>query len=65
MPRIYVQKNDTGAIWSSVIPELGVWKKEFMGAQYSPDTKPAGSVVDNFYPFSKKNRRRFTLLERA
>lgn len=62
-PRIYVRKKSTGAIWSSVMPELGVWKKESLGISFSDDTRPVGSVTNgNFFPFSKKNRNRFELV---
>lgn len=59
MRRIYVEKLNTGAIWSSVMPQYGIWKKEFMGGGFSSVSIPAGSVVSNFYPFSKKNKKRF------
>lgn len=63
MSRVYVTKTSTGAIWSSVIPKSGVWKKESLGVKFN-DTRQVGSVTQNFFPFSRKNRRRFEMLDK-
>lgn len=60
--RVYVQKVSTGAIWSSVMPSSGVWRKESLGVGYSKDTRPVGSVTQGFYPKNRKNRRKFVTL---
>ncbi len=60
--RIYVQKNRTGAVWSTVMPESGVWRKESMGYQYTDSSQPIGAVTHNFYPDRGRNRNRFTYL---
>lgn len=57
--RVYVTKVKTGAVWSSCMPEQGVWKKEWAGIDQSRDTCPVGAVTQNFFPGSRKNRNRF------
>lgn len=59
--RVYVTKKKTGAIWSSVMPDQGIWKKEWPGVGHSRETCPVGSVASGFFPFSRKNRNRFVL----
>jgi len=63
--RVYVQKLTTGAIWSSVNPETNIWRKEFMGAPSKTGDSfiQVGGVVNNFNPFTKKNRRRFVTMK--
>lgn len=65
MSRVYVVKPKTGAIWSSAMPSLGVWRKESLGIKFN-DTCQVGAVTQNFYPFSPRNlrRRRFQLLDK-
>lgn len=63
MSRVYITKPSTGAIWSSVIPNSGVWKKESLGVKFE-NTRQVGSVTQNFFPFSRKNRRRFEMLDK-
>lgn len=63
MSRVYITKTSTGAIWSSVIPNSGVWKKESLGVKFE-NTRQVGSVTQNFFPFSRKNRRRFEMLDK-
>lgn len=57
MCRVYVMKKNTGAVWSSVMPLSGVWRKESLGTKFV-NTCPIGSVTQNFNPLSKRNRRR-------
>lgn len=57
--RVYVTKLSTGAVWSSCNPASGVWRKEWMGAEFTRDSIPAGGCAMNFFPGSRKNRRRF------
>lgn len=58
--RQYVRKKATGAIWSSACP--GVWRKETMGVNYRWDSCHVGYVTTQFYPFNKRNLRRFEAL---
>lgn len=63
MSRVYVLKPSTGAVWSSVMPTSGVWRKESLGIK-AHKTCGVGSVTQNFFPFSRKNRNRFQLLDK-
>jgi hypothetical protein len=57
--RVYVTKKATGAVWSSCMPEQGVWRKEWPGVGHSANTCPVGAVTQGFFPGSRKNRHRF------
>lgn len=61
--RVYVEKKSTGAIWSSVMPNLGIWRKESLGVGYEPNTQQVGYVSQFFNPFSRKNRKKFRRIE--
>lgn len=63
MARVYVMKPATGAVWSSVMPNSGVWRKESLGTKFS-NTCQVGAVTQNFHPFSRKNSKRFQLLDK-
>lgn len=64
MARVYVVKPATGAVWSSVMPKSGVWRKEDLGTKFD-NTCPVGSVTQNFHPFgNRRNRKRFQLLDK-
>lgn len=64
MARVYVMKPSTGAVWSSVMPKSGVWRKESLGTKFTK-TCQVGAITQGFHPFSRKNRNRFQLLERG
>lgn len=57
MCRVYIMKKNTGAIWSSVMPNSGVWRKESLGTKFR-NTCQVGTVTLNFNPLSNRNRRR-------
>lgn len=54
--RVYVQKKATGAIWSSVMPKSGVWRKESKGIKFH-DTQPVGAVTQGFHPMTARKWR--------
>lgn len=60
--RIYVRKNETGAIWSSSSLSCGVWRKDDLGLGLNNNTCRVGYVTTQFNPFNRRNSRRFTLL---
>lgn len=60
MSRVYVCKKATGAVWSSVMPESGVWRKESLGLKFDKTCR-VGSVTQGFFPFGRKNKGRFTV----
>lgn len=64
MARVYVTKPKTGAIWSSVMPESGVWRKESLGLKFT-NTCQVGTITQNFHPLTaKRHLKRFQLLDK-
>lgn len=57
MCRVYVTKKQTGAVWSSVMPLSGVWRKESLGTKFV-NTCQVGTVTQNFHPLKRRNRKR-------
>lgn len=57
MARVYITKPSTGAVWSSAMPELGMWRKESLGCK-SSNTQQVGTITNNFFPFSRKNKKK-------
>lgn len=51
--RVFIRKKGTLAIWSSVMPDSGVWRKEDLGLKFYK-TQRVGSVTQGFYPFGKR-----------
>lgn len=58
--RVFIMKKSTLAIWSSVMPESGVWRKESLGLKWD-NTCRVGSVTQNFFPFGKRHKGKFEL----
>ncbi|AND75117.1 hypothetical protein pf16_194 [Pseudomonas phage pf16] len=64
MARVYITKPSTGAVWSSAMPELGMWRKESLGCKFH-NTQQVGTITNNFFPFSRKNKKKgFVVINR-
>lgn len=60
--RVYIVKKATLAVWSSVNPESGVWRKESLGLKFQ-NTTFVGSVTQRFFPFSRRHKGKFEVVE--
>lgn len=62
MSRVTIRNKETGALWSSSMPELGIWRKDWVGAPSGRPSMPYGYVSQGFFPFRKKHKGRYEVV---